>query len=356
MTFNSVANPTAGQDCLFRWQPVTLTLKTPFRLSYGVTEQRTAWWLRLRDDLGWGEGTIPPYYGISTEAMEAYWQRNAQRNEPLPERIEAIRDWMDPDGPAPARAAVDLALHDYLSRRAGLPLYTALDCGKPSTISSSFTISVDEPEVMAVEAVQAASFPILKIKLSGDALDLVRLRAIRQARPSAVIRVDANAGWTFEQAKTYLNELERLEVELLEQPLEVGEIAEMGILQSLTSIPIVADESVCTLQDVYALAQAGVRGVNIKLMKTGGLVPALEMIHLAKKHQMNVMLGCMIETSIGVTAAAHLSGLADWLDLDAGLLVTNDPFAGAHLDQEGALHLPEGPGCGVKLVNKALTC
>ena len=87
MAVDSVPNPTAGSAGLFSWQPVTLTLKTPFRLSYGVTEQRTAWWLRLRDDLGWGEGTIPPYYGISTEAMEAYWQRNSQRTEPLPERI-----------------------------------------------------------------------------------------------------------------------------------------------------------------------------------------------------------------------------------------------------------------------------
>jgi L-alanine-DL-glutamate epimerase-like enolase superfamily enzyme len=356
MAVDSVPNPTAGSAGLFSWQPVTLTLKTPFRLSYGVTEQRTAWWLRLRDDLGWGEGTIPPYYGISTEAMEAYWQRNSQRTEPLPERIEDIRDWVDPDGPAPARAAVDLALHDYLSRRAGLPLYAALGYSKPPAKSSSFTIAVDEPKRMAAQAVQMAGFPILKIKLAGDALDLERLRAIRLARPSAVIRVDANAGWTFEQAQAYLPELERQEVELLEQPLKADEIAEMGRLQALTSIPIVADESVRTLQDVNALAQVGVRGVNIKLMKTGGLVPALEMIRLAKKQQMGVMLGCMIETAIGVTAVAHISSLADWLDLDAGLLVTNDPFAGAHLDQEGALHLPEGPGCGVKLVNKNFTC
>ncbi|HSN94720.1 MAG TPA: dipeptide epimerase [Anaerolineaceae bacterium] len=333
---------------MLTWEKITLKLRKPFRLSYGSSEERQAYWIRLNGDEGWGEGTIPPYYQVSSVSMEDYWRKTDFRREPLPNRIEAIAEWIDPDGPAPARAAVDLALHDYLSKQQGLPLYAALGLEKPLPKPSSFTISVDNPEVMAEEALQVRHFPIIKIKLAGDNQDIQRLEAVRVARPEARLLIDANAGWTITQAEEYLLHLERLNVELLEQPLSLSEVEGMGRLQALTRIPIVADESVRTIKDVEALALAGVHGVNIKLMKVGGISSALEMIHLARHHKMKIMLGCMIETSIGVTAMAHLAGLADWLDLDASLLVANDPFEGLSFDESATVQVADRPGIGAR--------
>ena len=340
---------TQHNEGLFSWETIQLQLRIPFRLSYGASEQRQAHWIRMRGDEGWGEGTIPPYYNISRQSMLDYWQKQSERLDPLPERFDEIRDWLDPDGPAPARAAIDLALHDYISRKKGLPLHAAMGLKRPEPKPSCFTISVDTPQAMAAEALRVEKFPIIKLKLAGDTLDMERLEAVRKARPEARLLVDANAGWSQAQAREYLKHLEHYNLELLEQPLGISELEAMGDLQALTSIPIVADESVRTLQDVKVLHGAGVRGVNIKLMKVGGLTPALEMIRWAKEKSMRVMLGCMIETSIGLTAMAHLSGFADWLDLDASLLVTNDPFEGLRFDENATIHVPEKPGLGVEL-------
>jgi len=340
---------TQQNESLFSWETIQLRLRIPFRLSYGASEQRQAHWIRMRGDEGWGEGTIPPYYNISRQSMLDYWQKQSERLDPLPNSFDEIRDWLDPDGSAPARAAIDLALHDYLSRKQGLPLYATLGLKHPAPKPSSFTISVDTPELMAAEALRVNRFPIIKLKFAGDDQDMERLEAVRAARPEAHLLVDANAGWSQSQAKDYLIFLERYGVELLEQPLGISELEGMGDLQVLTRIPIVADESVRTLQDVKDLQKAGVKGVNIKLMKVGGLAPALEMIRWAKEKNMQVMLGCMIETSIGLTAMSHLAGFADWLDLDASLLVTNDPFEGMHFDENATIHVPEKPGLGISL-------
>ena len=336
-------------ESLFSWETVQLQLRIPFRISYGASEQRQAHWIRMRGDEGWGEGTIPPYYNISRQSMLDYWQKQSERSDRLPEQFDEIRDWLDPNGPAPARSAIDLALHDYLSRKQGLPLYAAMGLKRPAPKPSCFTISVDTPQTMAAEAQRVDKFPIIKLKFAGDDQDIDRLEAVRAARSDARLLVDANAGWSPEQARDYIGHLQKANVELLEQPLGISEIEAMGNLQTLTSIPIFADESVRTLRDVKLLQEAGVRGVNIKLMKVGGLTPALEMIRWAKDKKMQVMLGCMIETSIGLTAMAHLSGFADWLDLDASLLVTNDPFEGMRFDEHATIHVPKKPGLGVSM-------
>src|SRR5262249_12961993 len=135
--------------------------------------------------------------------------------------------------------------------------------------------------------------------------------------------------------------------ELIEQPLPKDQHAQIGELQKQTSIPIVADESVQSLDDINRLGDAGVRGVNLKLMKLGGILPALEILKIARGYDMKIMLGCMIETSIGITAMAHLMGSADWLDLDAPLLISNDPFDGIRIDERAMIHLPDRPGIGV---------
>lgn len=332
---------------MFTWTPITLHLRNPFRLSYGVSETRRVYWLRLEGDAGWGEAAIPPYYGVDPAAMEAYWQQKSSEPAALPETPGEIAAFVGA-GPAPARAALDLALHDRLARRAGLPLHRLLDLPAPRPLVTSFTIAIDSPDEMARMALQVAAFPVIKMKLGGEGDDEARIAAVRAARPDARLRVDANAGWDFDTARAYLRRLERYNLELVEQPLARDRHEEMGALQKETRLPIVADESVQTLEDVERLARAGVAGINLKLMKVGGLAPALEILRRAQSAGLRVMLGCMIETSIGATAAAHLSGLAEWADLDSPMLVNDDPFDGLGYGPAGELLLPDRPGIGAR--------
>lgn len=330
----------------FSWQAQTLHLRNPFRLSYGVSETRQAFWLRLAGDVGWGEAAIPPYYGISDEAMIGYWAAHSRRGLPFPNAVSEIQSWVGTEGPAPARCALDLALHDRIARQRDVPLWQLLKLPQPRVLPTSFTIAIAEPAEMARLAAQATAYPVLKIKL-GSNDDLARLQAIRTARPHARLLVDANTGWSPEEAVAQIRRIEPLGLELIEQPVHKDDIAGMGYVQAHTDLPVVADESVRALADVEALAEAGVRAINLKLQKVGGLGPGLIMLHRARELGMKVMLGCMIETSLGVTAMAHLSGLADWLDLDAPLLISNDPFDGVTYDEAGRLHLPDRPGIGV---------
>lgn len=334
------------------WQEVTLQLVNPFRVSYGVSATRTAHWLRLQGDEGWGEGTVPPYYGVDAADMRRTWQEAAQRDDPFPEEVAAIGAWVGDAGPAPARCALDLALHDRIGRRQGLPLYQLLGLPQPGALHTAVTIGIDEPEVMARQAEKLAGYPILKLKLgsgAGDSVDEARVAAVRQARPDARLFIDANAAWQPDEAIERLQALLPYNLELVEQPVPRDDIAGMGRVQARLDLPVVADESVQSLADVQALARAGVQAINVKLMKLGGLAPALEAVRAARAAGMRVMLGCMIETSLGVTAVAHLAGVADWLDLDAPLLVANDPFDGLRYDQSGRIALPQRPGIGARI-------
>lgn len=327
------------------WQAHTLRLRNPFRLSYGVSETRRAFWVRLADDAGWGEAAIPPYYGVADAAMIATWEAAARCPAPLPDALDGISAWIGEAGPAPARCALDLALHDRLARRAGVPLHALLGLPPPRPLPTSFTIAIAGPEEMARLAAEATRYPILKIKLGSDD-DAARLAAVRAARPDAILRVDANAGWSAEEAVARLRQLARFGLEMIEQPVGRHDIAGMGYVQAHADLPVIADESVQSLADVEALAAVGVRGINLKLQKVGGLGPGLRILRRARELGLAVLLGCMIETSLGVTAMAHLAGLADWLDLDAPLLIANDPFIGVRYDDAARVHVPVGPGIG----------
>jgi len=336
------------------WEMLTMILKNPFRLSYGVSLTRQAFWIRLAGDEGWGEGTIPPYYGVDQSDMIAYWEKASHKDEAFPDDLEGIADWVGQEGPAPARCALDLALHDRLARMRAVPLYALLGLPEPKPIATSFTIAIDTPEEMARMAAQIADYGVIKIKL-GSEDDIARLAAIRAARPDVKLRIDANAGWTLAESLRYLEKLEAFDLELIEQPLPKDQIEEMGEIQKHTAIPVVADESVQTLRDIERLAAAGVRGINLKLMKVGGLIPALKMLRLARELGLRIMLGEMVETSLGTTAMAHLTGLAEWVDLDGPLLITNDPFDGVQYDRHAVLKVPERPGIGVVLKEQRQT-
>jgi L-alanine-DL-glutamate epimerase-like enolase superfamily enzyme len=327
------------------WELLTLQLRNPFRLSYGVTETRQAYWIRLAEDEGWGEGTIPPYYRVDASAMTACWERAAKQTVPLPDEFDQIPHWL-PEGPAPARSALELALADRIAKRRGVPLHRLLGLPEPANLATSFTIAIDTPDAMARMAREIVDYPIIKLKLGSDD-DESRVRAVREARPDAKLRVDANAGWTFDGAVAHLRWLEQYDLELIEQPLPREQHKQMGELQRHTRIPVVADESVQTMDDIEQLGVAGVRGINLKLMKVGGLTSALKILKRSRELGMQVMLGCMIETSLGTTAMAHLAGLADWIDLDAPLLISNDPFEGIGYDRNARITVPDRPGIGV---------
>ena len=330
------------------YKALTLEFHRPFRLSTGTSLTRTAFWIRLSDDEGWGEGTIPPYYGIPDASMIAAWDAAAQSEVPFPDNPAHIPAWLGDVEPAPAKCALDLALHDRIAKKRNIPLYQLLELPKPTPLATAFTISIASPEEMAKIATENAQYPVIKLKL-GSQDDVARVAAVRAARPDAHIYVDANAAWSPKEAVRQIKALAPYHLDMIEQPTAKDDIEGLGYVQAHTEIPIVADESVRTFADVEALAKVGVKGINLKLMKIGGLIPALEMLRLGKEFGLKIMLGCMSETSIGVTAMAHLTAYADWVDLDSPLLIKNNPFDGLRYDEEARIHLPNRAGIGIIL-------
>ena len=246
-------------------------------------------------------------------------------------------------GQSAAEAAVDMALHDLAGLRLGAPLYELLGVDPRTTPETSFTIGLDTPEVVVRKVREAAAYPVLKVKMGSDG-DRDVLTAVRDTTRQR-LRVDANEGWTPEAALERLEWLARIGVELVEQPLPADRIEETRALRRRSPIPFYADESVHRAADIPRLVGA-FDGINVKLMKCGGIAEAWRMIAVARAHGLKVMLGCMIESSLAITAAAHLSPLVDTADLDGNLLVENDPFEGATV-VGGRLVLPDRPGLGV---------
>lgn len=321
-------------------EPLPLHLKTTFRIAHGASDVRHNVLARLEDGLG--EAATVTYHGETQAGIMEYIARAAELMGDDPMMIEDILNRLPP-GSRAARAAIDIALHDVWGKRLGQPLYRLFGLNPEHIPLTSFTIALDEPEVMA-ERARASGYPIIKIKVGGPNDEAV-VAAIRGAT-NAKLRVDANAGWSREQAAALIPRLAQYSLEMVEQPLAVGDIEGLRWLRGQNfGVPIVADESIKSARDVAAHAGA-VDGVVIKLMKTGGLREAQRAIATARAHDMSVMLSCMIESSVGVTAAGHLAPLADFVDLDGPLLIANDPFVGVRYD--GArLILPSAPGLGV---------
>jgi L-Ala-D/L-Glu epimerase len=324
------------------WEPVTLNLKTTFRIAHGASDQRHNVIVHL--DEGIGEAAAVPFYGDTQASLMAYLAGVGASLGDDPYLIDEALE-RRPAGSQAARAAIDIALHDLWGKRLGQPLYRLLGLDPQKMPQTSFTIAMDVPEVMARRAAESG-YPILKVKL-GSADDEAIVAAIRKAC-SARLRVDANAGWSREQAADLIPRLAQYDLEFIEQPLKAGDIEGLRWLKQKLQgvpIPIFVDENVKTAKDVAAHAGI-VEGVVIKLMKTGGIREALRAIHTARAHELQIMLSCMVETSVGVTAAAHLAPLCDYADLDGPLLIVDDPYQG--LQYDGArMSLPELPGLGV---------
>lgn len=330
-------------------EPFTLTTTHPFVIARGGQREHRVVWARVTDAdgvEGWGEAAPSAYYGETADtALEAL--RALREHLPGdPFDLEAGEARLEQAAPrqAAARAAVSAALHDLVGKHLGQPLYRVWGLDPACVPVSSFTIGLDTPEAMQAKVREAAAYPTLKIKL-GTERDEEILRTVRETTDKP-IRVDANAAWSRARALAMLPVLQDYGVELLEQPVAPRDLSGLAAVRGTACIPIIADESCIRATDIPALAGV-VDGINIKLAKCGSLREALRMIATARAHGMLVMLGCMIESSLGITAASHLAPLTDFVDLDGAALTADDPFVGTTLDG-GALRLPAAAGLGVR--------
>jgi L-alanine-DL-glutamate epimerase-like enolase superfamily enzyme len=326
-----------------------LRTKHPFIIARGGQSDYRTIWVRLRDGdghEGWGEAAPTKFYGETPESVLSALNLYACEMPESPFDLEETeRRWaiMLRRNPA-ARSALSAALHDLVGKRLGVPLYQLWGLDPAKAPMSTFTIGLDTPEKLRAKVLEAAQYPILKIKLGTDR-DVEILRTIRDTTDKE-IRVDANCGWTVKRAIGMLPVLQEFGVTVLEQPLPPSELDGLGEITRRASIPVIADESCETAVDIPRLV-GKVDGINIKLAKCGSLREAIRMIAIARAHGMMVMVGCMIESSLGITAAAHFTPLVDIVDLDGAALLGNDPFQGASIDG-GRVTLPEGPGLGVQ--------
>jgi len=242
------------------------------------------------------------------------------------------------------KAAIDIALMDWVGQKLKIPLYCYFGLDPADTPLTTFSIGIDTPEITKQKTREAEDFPILKVKvgLSTDEPTIDAVRSVTQ-KP---LRVDANEGWTDkEEAVRKINWLEKMGVEFIEQPMPAEMIEETRWVRSRVHIPVIADEACQRASDIPKLRDA-FDGVNVKLDKSGGMLEAFRMIQIAKALGMKTMLGCMVSSSVSVTAAAHLSPLVDYADLDGNLLISNDPFHGVRVEK-GKLILPKTPGLGL---------
>ena len=326
-----------------------LTTRHPFLIARGGQALHHTVWVRVRDGdgcVGWGEAAPTAYYGETPETVLAALNVYAPHLPQDPFDLEAAeRTLKSALGENPsARAAISSALHDLVSKRLGVPLYQLWGLDPKAAPISTFTIGLDTADKMRAKVLEAEPYPVLKVKLGTNRDDEI-LRTIRGATDKE-LRVDANAGWTRKQAIRMLPVLEEFGVTLLEQPLPAADHDGLAAVTRASRIPVIADESCLVASDIPPLVGA-VDGINIKLAKCGSLREALRMIAVARAHGMMVMVGCMIESSIGITAAAHFTPLVDIADLDGAALLAADPFVGATIDR-GRIVLPSGPGLGLR--------
>ena len=327
-----------------------LLLAHTWTISRNSSDFKDNVFVRIERDgvVGWGEAAPNVRYGQSAEQTVADLEKVRSLIEAGDwlKYVDLRRQW---EGALPGQscthAALDIAILDWVGGKLKAPLYRLLGLDAAKAPVTTFSIGIDTPEVIKQKVVEAGDFPVLKIKVGRDN-DAEILAAVREVTDKP-LRVDANEGWkSKEQALEKIRWLRGLGVELIEQPLPAGMIEETAWLRERVEIPIIADEAVKTAGDIPRLAGA-YDGINIKLMKSRGVQEAVRMIHVARAMGLKIMLGCMIESSVAISAAAHLSPMADYADLDGNLLISNDPFTGVGVEH-GKLILNDRPGLGIR--------
>jgi len=353
-------------------QTLALPLRHTFRIARSATEVAETILLTIEHEgiVARGEGHPADYYGESVAAARRALETFARwaAEDGAGQVVEAARAIAESTPPAyleaslaverlferlpaeargyrSALAAIDIALHDLAGQIAARPVWSLLGADPAKAPPTSFTIGIASLEEMVRRVAEAQRYPILKIKL-GTGRDVEVVRAVRAATDK-VVRLDANAAWSTAEAIEVLRALDDCDIELVEQPVAPGDAAALRRVREAVAVPIFADESCVVPPDVETLAGV-VDGVNIKLSKCGGLARAARMVARARELGLRVMIGCFIESSVSIGAAAHLSPLADVADLDGNLLLAEEPFEGVSLDAEARPALTEAPGLGVR--------
>jgi len=323
----------------------------PFVIARGGATEHRLIRVRLIDDEGiegWGEAAPNRFYGETADTALGALAR-------LKPIVEAADPWAIEDTEAElnralrfngsVKSAISAALHDLAGKKLGVPVYRLWGLDPVRAPFSSFTIAIAASDGELRERIaQAAEYPVLKVKLGTDRDEQI-IRTVRDAAPNKILRVDANAAWNPKHALRMIEILRELGVEYVEQPLPPHDIEGLRFVRERSSLPVIADESCVVAADIPRLVGA-VDGINIKLSKCGSLREALRMIATARAHGMLVMAGCMIETSLGITAAAHFAPLLDYADFDGAALLADDPYVGATISG-GRIEIPSGPGLGV---------
>ena len=334
------------------WRPIDLRLRKPFKIAgQAATEVRhnVAVSLDAGQYVGLGEAEPTGYYGENAEtAMTALEQFDTaaldgfERGEPVEKMSDACAEQLAPKHMS-VLSAIDCALWDLAGKRAGQPVWRLLGMPPKCAVPTSFTLGMAEPDEMAHDAATAsATYKILKIKV-GSENDIAVLEAIRRVT-NVPLRVDANSAWTANDAIERIRDIAAFGIELVEQPCARQDIDGLRRVREKSPVPIIADESCHTARDVDTLAGA-VDGVNIKLVKSGGLSEAVRIIRRARELGLRLMVGCMTSSSLAITAASHICGAMEFVDLDGNLLLADDPYMGATV-RDGVIEIPSVPGLG----------
>jgi len=330
------------------WKEFGLQLKHTFHTSRSSSDVTKVIITEFEHEgiVGYGEASPIRRYSEDVETAGTFLRKVDLSKFHSPFLLEDILIYVDSiaEGNSAAKCAIDIALHDWIGKKLNVPLYQMWGLNPEKTPKSSFTIAIDTKEVIEQKVREAEEFPILKVKLGGDN-DQEIINAIRKITDKKLY-VDANEGWKDKQlALERIKWLKDQNVEFVEQPMPASQLDDIKWLRDKSDLPLIADESVHRSSDIPKLKEA-FNGINIKLMKSGGLRDAMKMIHTARALNMKVMMGCMVESSVGISAAAQLAPLLDYADLDGNVLISNDPFDGAR-NIRGEIKLLTGPGIGV---------
>jgi L-alanine-DL-glutamate epimerase-like enolase superfamily enzyme len=331
-----------------KYHPIDLQLQHTFTISRSSKNISESVIVELEQDgiVGIGEAAPSERYGETRKTVIDFLKKidTSIFNDPF--QIDEILNYIEniDNGNTSAKAAIDIALHDWIGKKLGLPLWKLWGLNKEKTLFTSYTIGIDSLDVIEKKVKEAEPYKILKVKV-GIPNDEEIIKTIRKITDKP-IRVDANEGWkSKELARDKILWLEEQGIEFVEQPMPAIDLESTAWVREKVHIPIIADENVISLFDLPNL-QGVFDGINIKLMKCAGLRNAMKMIHTARALKMKIMLGCMIESSVGISAAAQLCPMVDYADLDGNLLVVNDPYIGVKVEN-GKLVLNDLPGLGV---------
>lgn len=328
---------------MIRRKTIAVHLKETFRITHGATDEKN---LVIVDiDGGLGEASPVSYYGETENSVNDFLDRASEHIGDDPFKLEEIGERLEHLAALnySAKAAIDIALHDLIGKRLGVPVYKFLGITPRNDIATSYTISISDPDSMKRQAKANPGYKAYKVKV-GVPGDIDMVAAVREAT-DASIRVDANGGWTLKEAVQKIKILQKYNIEFVEQPLHWKDYEGFKILRHKVDLPIIADEGIMRAEDI-PLYKDIVDGINIKLQKSGGIREAFKMIAVARALRMKLMIGCMIETSIGISAASHLAPLVDYVDLDGNLLISDDPYDGIKA-VNGYLKFNDRPGIGV---------